>query len=297
MAGILSGKWPPEGGILSGDLTWRPEFGPPPFGQAYSIDPELMMRMADGPWNYSPDSLGAVNSVGPGSDAWLRNMALGKPTSEMGGLEAAVTGAGQFAMPAAPVIGMVRTASKAARAAELPMDYASRMERAKAMGFRTDQRVYHGSGSPDIKAFDLARGGATSGSEVGRMGVSVALEPEVADEFAAIAAKKTGGNAQTYPLLVRKSKAAAVTLDGSETNQEIAATLADAWGRGYDAILFRNYTTPGGAAGKNILIVKDPAQLRSPAAAFDPAARDRPGIMLSAGVPAGSDRSQDDKRK
>lgn len=167
----------------------------------------------------------------------------------------------------------------------LAMDAASRMARAREMGFRTDQPVFHGSASPDITAFDLGRGGATSGSAVGRMGVSVALDPAVAEEFAQAAAKKSGGNAQTYPLLARKSKAAAIRLSGDEKNNEIAATLGDAWDKGYDAVLLRNYTTPGGKTGADVLIVKDPAQLRSPAAAFDPAKRNSPDIMGALDAP------------
>lgn len=77
----------------------------------------------------------------------------------------------------------------------------------------------------------------------------------------------------TYPLVHRANKRARVDLDGNEKNLEVAATLADLWERGFDSALLRNYTTPDGKTGQKILVVKDPSQLRSPNAAFDPKKR------------------------
>jgi hypothetical protein len=48
--------------------------------------------------------------------------------------------------------------------------------------------------------------------------------------------------------------------------------LADAWAQGHDSVLLKNYTLPGGISG-DVLVVRDPAQLRSPFAQFDPAKR------------------------
>jgi hypothetical protein len=65
--------------------------------------------------------------------------------------------------------------------------------------------------------------------------------------------------------------------------EEIQAFLKQAWNQGHDAVMLRNYTAPGGRSG-DILVVKDPAQLRSPTAKFDP--RRRNSSDLSASIAA-----------
>jgi len=65
--------------------------------------------------------------------------------------------------------------------------------------------------------------------------------------------------------------------------EEIQASLKQAWNQGHDAVMLRNYTAPGGRSG-DILVVKDPAQLRSPTAKFDP--RKRNSSDLSASIAA-----------
>mgnify|MGYP000930298379 CR=1 FL=1 len=165
-------------------------------------------------------------------------------------------------------------------AASLPMDEASRMARGQAMGFRTQMPLAHGTSST-FDAFDLTKGGSTIGTEPARMGVWSEVrrgESQIADEFAEMSARNTGGNPQVMPLLHRADKPAALTLSGSETNEEIAATLAHAWENGYDAVMMRNYTSPGGKRG-DILVVKDPSQLRSVFAQFDPAKRDSANLL------------------
>jgi hypothetical protein len=75
-----------------------------------------------------------------------------------------------------------------------------------------------------------------------------------------------------------------MSLTGDEMNHEIAATLDYLWSQGYDAVMLKNYTSLGGKKG-DILVVKNPAQLRSPYAKFDP--RQRNSRDLLAGI-AGS---------
>jgi len=87
-----------------------------------------------------------------------------------------------------------------------------------------------------------------------------------------VAAKNTGGNPQVIPLLHRAENPVQIELTGGETNHEIASALADAWARGHDSVLLKNYTSPGGKIG-DAVVVRDPAQLRSPFAQFDPAKR------------------------
>ena len=180
-----------------------------------------------------------------------------------------IVGGGMFGAERG-ALGMAGGAMKQSARDLLPMDQAARMERAEAMGFRTDMPVYHGS-NQEFTAFDPALRGATTKAAPARMGVAVAVDPEVANEFAALASRRGGGNAQVYPLLHRTENPGVIHLTGDESNHEVAATLAYAWDRGHDAIMLKNYTTPGGQKGKNIIFVKDESQLRSPTARFDPA--------------------------
>ena len=96
------------------------------------------------------------------------------------------------------------------------------------------------------------------------------LDPEIANSFAFLAAKKQRGNAQVYPLWYRADNPAEINLRGDELMHNIAGTLADAWDRGHDAVRLNNFAIPGGHKGR-MLIVKDESQLRSPWAKFDPA--------------------------
>lgn len=180
-----------------------------------------------------------------------------------------------FALGALPML-VAPEAKTVAPAERLAMDAASRLERAQAMGFRTDMPLYHGSG----EAFSSFRAVPTTAEGMVAPGVSTALDPAVANEFAQ-------GNGQTspqvYPLFHRAQNPASVTLDGSETHGEVVATLRDAFDRGHDAVMLKNYTTPGGQEGKNIVIVHDANQLRSPQAAFDPAQKFSPELLAGIG--------------
>jgi hypothetical protein len=186
----------------------------------------------------------------------------------------------------AGLIGMLAAASErgagsvARRAAALAMDEASRLARAREMGFDPNLRFYHGTAA-DFTAFNPEKAVATSGAEPARMGVWAARNPEVAAEFAEMAANNSQAGQRLIPLVHRADKRAVLTLDGSETNQEIAATLGHAWDNGYDAVVMRNYTSPGGRNPEDILVVKGANQLRSPNAAFDPAKKDSGNLLAS----------------
>jgi hypothetical protein len=54
--------------------------------------------------------------------------------------------------------------------------------------------------------------------------------------------------------------------------------LKKAWDQGYDAVIVKNYTAPGGRTG-TVLVVKDLAQLRSPFAKFDPTKRNSSDLL------------------
>ncbi len=168
--------------------------------------------------------------------------------------------------------------------AALPMDEASRMARAKDMGFRTGMPLYHGTNA-DIKAFDPSQAARTSGSSPAGHGVFAALDPQTAAEFADLAAGRGSGQ-NILKILHRADRPAVIHLTGDEKNLEISGTLKDAWADGYDAVMLKNYQTPGGGTGRTILVVKDPSQLRSPNAKFDPGKRDSSDLL--AGVAGAS---------
>ena len=81
---------------------------------------------------------------------------------------------------------------------------------------------------------------------------------------------------QTY-----QQRQGTINLDGHEKNHEVAATLAQAWNDGYDSIKLKNYTTPAGLKQQEVIVVRNPNQLRSVNAAFDPARISEPGLLLS----------------
>lgn len=195
---------------------------------------------------------------------------------------------GDKAGMALSAIGMVPGAAVSRGASHLAMDTASRMARAAEMGFHTKMPVYHGS-TVDFPAFQAV---PTKGAGQATPGVSVALDPAVANEFAMAKQGSATASPQVYPLLHRADHPAVLHLDGSETQGEVASTLAHAFDAGHDAVMLKNYTSPAGKSNQNIIIVKDPSQLRSMFAAFDRAKRDSPDLLAGLGglsiIPAGA---------
>jgi hypothetical protein len=168
------------------------------------------------------------------------------------------------------------------------MDEASRMRRAEEMGFHTEMPLYHGTSGSDFTAFDPSKRGSTTLAPHAREGVWSSLNPEVAAEFAEMAAGKSPDGQRILPLLHRAENPASLRLKGHETHRQIAATLADAFDSGIDAVLVRNYTSPGGTAKQNILVVKNENQLRSRFAKFDPANRNSNDLSASIAALLGS---------
>jgi hypothetical protein len=85
----------------------------------------------------------------------------------------------------------------------------------------------------------------------------------------------------TIELWHRADRPVSVDVAGAQEGN-ILATLSHAWEQGHDAVLLRNYTTPAGEI-RDILVVKDPAQLRDPKARFDPKKRDSANLKASFG--------------
>ncbi len=188
------------------------------------------------------------------------------------------------------VSSMIEMAEKAG----LDMSEAARMARAKEMGFN-NPTLYHGTSTfksdgdlfSEFEKFegqDMTR--SVSRSPVGKLGISLAEQPKVAEDFAVQASPEGGSGAAMIPVKFRHDKIASITLSGDETNDEVYGTVVDAWKQGFDAIQFKNYTTPAGTKGSFVL-VKDPNQIRSVNAAFDPAKKESSNLLAGSATIGG----------
>lgn len=131
------------------------------------------------------------------------------------------------------------------------------------LGMHSDEGLLSSGAGPTSPV----RTGATAPGLPGGQGVWGALAPEAQQEGV---------------LWHRAARPAVMDAQGAQTH-EIQASLADAWDRGHDAVMLRNYTRPGADAPENIVVVRDKSQLRSPNAAFNPANRDS-GFILGSGA-------------
>jgi len=192
----------------------------------------------------------------------------------------------------------------------LDMREAARMKRAEEMGFH-ENTLYHGTASKpsttmdDGNIFDefkLWEGEdptrSTVRSPVSKLGVSLAEQPEVAQDFASLASQNGSDGSTVLPLRFRSENTGTIDLVGDESNEDIFGAVADSWQQGFDAIQFKNYTTPQGGKGSFVL-VKDPSQIRSVNAAFDPAKKNSGDILAGlggagvvGGAALGSDESE-----
>ena len=133
-----------------------------------------------------------------------------------------------------------------------------------------------------LLAQQMRRAGNSTRSPVARLGISVAHDAETAQWFA-YRAGRDGAN--ILPLLYRAKKLGEIDLPPNVGVREVAATVAEAWDAGFDAIIFSDYITADGKS-KTFVLVRHPSQLRSPHAAFDPDKKDSANILAANGVPA-----------
>jgi hypothetical protein len=163
-------------------------------------------------------------------------------------------------------------------ARKLRMDEASRMARAEDIGHRLDMRLYHGGG----RAFQRFKSVPTSDNRMLAPGISTALDPELANDFARLAPKRTGGkNPQVYPLVHRAENPAEVHLKGTEHPSALFVTVRELFDQGHDAVLVRGFPWEGKTY--DVLYVKNANQLRSPYAAFDPDKKNSSHLLAGAG--------------
>lgn len=166
----------------------------------------------------------------------------------------------------------------------LPMDVESRMQRAREMGFHTENTLYHGTAVPEFKAFDLGKAGSVTGTPQARQGIWMSADDaRPANIFAEYAAKQTGGNPRVMPLFARTECPHIIELEGYPKSEAINRAIEEAWKAGHDAVLLRNHRA---AYGGDSLIVKNPNQLRSPQAAFEPKRRNSSNLLAGFGAAA-----------
>lgn len=172
----------------------------------------------------------------------------------------------------------------------LPMDEASRMQRAREMGFDVDTPLYHGTGAK-FDAFDADKGGGARAET----GVWLTSSPERASGYAPRIDRRTGEGGQVMPVYIRGSNILDIDARGANWNRlgdkEIGhLDLPDAvddgydtndiarWARqqGYDGVRFRNVRDRGMYADNyetnlaDTVVVFDPQNIRGKFAAFDP---------------------------
>lgn len=176
---------------------------------------------------------------------------------------------------------------KAATAA-LPMDEASRLARARELGFDVDNPVYHGSRNnpKPFKEFDLSKIG--KGTDYGWFGEGVYTTPS--EYRAGNYAGETGHVRSMYGRMENPFDWHAATAQGPDALRELGLDLRSVpqaekgaritetlKGAGYDGV---NIYYPGSRAADERLFF-DANQLRDMNAAFDPARSGEAGLLLS----------------
>lgn len=150
----------------------------------------------------------------------------------------------------------------------LPMDHASRMARAREMGFDVDTPLYHGTKNPGFDAFDEAYYG--SHMPWSRQGTHLTANPEEAFIY-------SGDEGAIIPTFVRPGKHAEVEAHTMRSLGEFHSKLQELKDAGYDSASF---------PPTNERVVFDPRNIRSVNAAFDPAHADSSNILLSGNRPS-----------
>jgi hypothetical protein len=171
---------------------------------------------------------------------------------------------------------------------------AARLARARQMGFDTSQYLYHGTGVPGFSAFSLTPE-ATPLVRAGMRapGIWTIDNPEVASLFAKLRASHQIAGEETpnvLPLFGRYVKKDDIDLNKVEYAQAITS-IAQAFDKHeFDAARVLNYhaNLPGHPpiSGQTAWVFKNPNQLRSVHAAFDPAKRDSSDLMAGVLAPA-----------
>jgi hypothetical protein len=194
--------------------------------------------------------------------------------------EGFVTNAGRYVSRAeAGDIG--RRASQTGESGQFGRDLAS--EEAKLSNVKPSSTVYTGATAPGLLGGEGPWGWVipdrAASAPPSPSGRRTQRFPDGEMETSSTQANQ-GGAIPPGPIWHRSERPTSIDVRGVGES-EIRASLLKAWEEGYDSVMLKNYTSPGGRTG-TVLVVKDLAQLRSPSAKFDP--RKRNSSDLLAGV-------------
>ena len=212
----------------------------------------------------------------------LGGMAFGSGMVPRGAL--AMGGARPFRLDVDPLTG-------------LKLDQASRFARARSLGFNVDRPLFHGTPGPDFRAFAALH--PWEAVRMGRApGIWTAENPTVAANFSVPELREQVGltgllgsrpsresTPRILPLLARSDNPVPLTLSYGDKWGDIKRTIAEAFASGHDAVAVHNYRMFPELGPQTIWGFRDPSQLRSRFAVFDPAKRDSSDLMAGFGAP------------
>lgn len=197
----------------------------------------------------------------------------------------------------------------------LPMDEASRLARAREMGFDTEQTLYHGTTRgkqlAESNQFELGRGGS-GGIDQGEA-VFLSNNPQVSNTYAPVQKQLTRDEMQAiydqgeavvsvdtamkwqrmnetnpavFPLVARGKikeidKAAITAADGGFSDTGMVRLIDQAKREGYEGLRIKG-SNDGVDVAADEYVIFNPKNLRSRYATFDPAQSDSP--VLTAGI-------------
>jgi hypothetical protein len=207
-----------------------------------------------------------------------------------------VTGRGALSLGLSSLGAGATTAPRGALAAggaisHLAMDTASRDARARGMGFLshpgTDDfvTVYHGTNKEISPGFLLNPPTRATNAASAEAGIWTSESPSVAQGYAEHAARAGEGEANVLPLRVRAHNIGTLHPTPELTELQVLGALRDAWDAAYDAVRVPFPSTLEGLPATTNWVVKEPSQLRSPSAVFDPTKRDSSDLMAGIAAP------------
>jgi hypothetical protein len=208
--------------------------------------------------------------------------------------------------------------------AELPMDEASRMQRARDMGFDVDNPVYHGT-DREFNSFDPRQAGAVTKVASAKEGTWFAKSKDTAEGYAELAktrpvqelidashkAERAGQWDKANSLMVQAEKLEAedagksyvgqymirgkvkeIDMDGIKYDPQdvdLKNIVKEAKKEGYEGVRLKNFSDEADYGNYNATdhtVVFDPKNIRSVNAQFDPAKKNS-AMLLAADAPVG----------
>jgi hypothetical protein len=171
------------------------------------------------------------------------------------------------------------------------------MERARRMGFNVDRPLFHGTDSTDFRSFRAVP--PWQAIRAGRSpGLSLAEDLAVANKLAEPGVRSLLGLSPTsrsqgspaglpriYPLFARSDKETHIGLRPGDDWGDIWRTVAGTFDDGYDAVHLSNYRMFPELGPQTNWMVRDPSQLRSWFARFDPSRRGSDDLLAARVTP------------